>query len=101
MERVRFRLFHVLHKPEPDSAVTRNVNYLLAALILINCAAVALESVPAIHTPHRALFSAVEIFSTGLFILRHGETATKHFTSNRPQPSSVPAGRGPRRPLTR
>ena len=71
MERARLRLFHILHKPEPDSAVTRNVNYLLAAVILINCVAVALESVPAIHTPHRALFSAVEIFSTGLFIVEY------------------------------
>ena len=71
MERARLRLFHILHKPEPDSAVTRNVNYLLAAVILINCVAVALESVPAIHTPHRALFSEFEILSTGLFIVEY------------------------------
>lgn len=71
MERARLRLFHILHKPVPDCVLTRYVNYVLAAVILVNCVAVALETVPAIHAPHRAWFSAFEIFSTGFFVVEY------------------------------
>ena len=64
MESARFRLFLILHKPAPTHALTRYVNYLLAGVILMNCAAVALETVPAIHEPNRSLFRALEFFST-------------------------------------
>ena len=71
MESARFRLFLILHKPAPTHALTRYVNYLLAGVILMNCAAVALETVPAIHEPNRNLFRALEFFSTVFFIIEY------------------------------
>ena len=71
MESARRRLFHILHKPEPDCAVTRYVNYFLAIVILLNCTAVALETVPSIYGPNRTLFLALEVFSTGFFIVEY------------------------------
>jgi len=71
METLRLHLFHILHKPVPTHAATRYVNYLLATVILVNCAAVALETVPAIYEPNRALFHALEAFSTGFFIIEY------------------------------
>lgn len=71
METARLRLFHILHKPAPTHALTRYVNYLLAGMILLNCAAVALETVPAIHEPNRDLFRVLEAFSTGCFVIEY------------------------------
>lgn len=71
METARLRLFRILHKPAPTQALTRYVNYLLAAVILANCVAVALETVPAIFEPNRRLFRMLEAFSTGFFIVEY------------------------------
>ena len=72
MESFRLRLFHILHRPVPTNRAARYINYVLAAVILANCAAVALETVPSIYAPNRALFLALEAFSTGFFIIEYG-----------------------------
>ncbi|PXX44184.1 ion transporter [Undibacterium pigrum] len=68
---LRARLFHILHKPSRSNALTRHVNYFLAAVILINCIAVALETVPAIAVPNKLLFHVIEVVSTSLFIVEY------------------------------
>ncbi|WP_301102172.1 ion transporter [Propionivibrio sp.] len=68
---LRLRLFHILHRPVPTNLAARYANYVLAAVILVNCAAVALETVPGIYEPNKALFLAVEAFSTGFFIIEY------------------------------
>ncbi|MFZ6655768.1 ion transporter [Undibacterium sp. TJN19] len=67
----RARLFHILHKPSRSNAATRYINYFLAAAILINCAAVALETVPTIEEPNKLFFHFLEVFSTSLFIVEY------------------------------
>ncbi|MES2037812.1 MAG: ion transporter [Pseudomonadota bacterium] len=68
---LRARLFNILHKPSRSNALTRYINYFLAAVILINCIAVALETVPSIGGPNKALFHIIEVFSTSLFIVEY------------------------------
>ncbi len=71
MQTIRLSLFTILHKPVPTHRVTRYFNYFLAAIIVANCAAVALETVPSIFEPNRLLFRALEAFSTGFFIIEY------------------------------
>lgn len=68
---LRQAVFHVLHKPQPHSRVARYVNYALALLILANCAAVALETIPSIYQSHKALFFWLEAVSTSLFFIEY------------------------------
>ncbi len=71
MDSLRLRFFHVLHRPVPSNRAAKYANYVLAAVILINCLAVALETVPSIFAPNRGLFRALEAFSTGFFIVEY------------------------------
>jgi voltage-gated potassium channel len=71
MDSRRLWFFHILHRPVPSNRAAKYANYALAAVILINCAAVALETVPSIYEPNRALFRAIEAFSTGFFIIEY------------------------------
>ena len=71
MESLRLRLFHILHRPSPANRMVRRVNYVLAAVIVANCVAVALETVPSIYQANRSLFFALEVFSTGFFIIEY------------------------------
>lgn len=71
MEPFRLRLFRILHRPAPTSLAARYFNYLLAAVILVNCAAVALETVPSVFEPNRMVFTALEAFSTGFFLVEY------------------------------
>lgn len=64
-------LFHILHRPTPTSLAGRYVNYFLTLVILVNCLAVALETVPAIYQPHQSLFYWLEAVSTGLFVVEY------------------------------
>ncbi|WP_412478497.1 ion transporter [Azonexus sp. IMCC34839] len=68
---VRQSVFHVLHKPLPNSRVARYVNYALALLILSNCAAVALETVPSINQTHQSLLFWLEAISTSVFVVEY------------------------------
>lgn len=67
----RHQLFTILHKPEPGTRWAAPVSYLLAALIVINCLAVSLETVRAVYQPYRHLFTALELFSTGVFLVEY------------------------------
>ncbi len=71
MNSIRQRLFLVLHRPVPSNRVARYVNYLIAAVILANCAAVALETVPWIYAPHGELFQAIEACSLIFFVIEY------------------------------
>lgn len=68
---LRQAVFHVLHRPRPHSRVARYVNYALAVLILANCAAVALETIPGIYQPHQVLFFWLEAVSTSVFVVEY------------------------------
>ncbi len=63
--------FQILHKPAPTSLAGRYVNYFLTAIILANCAAVALETVPAIYGRNERLFYWLEAVSTGIFVVEY------------------------------
>jgi voltage-gated potassium channel len=69
--RLRSRLFHILHKPSPGNPIARRVNYGLAALIVLNATAVALESIPELGAAHRPTFFAFEVFSTSIFVVEY------------------------------
>lgn len=64
-------MFHVLHKPLPNSRAARYVNYMLALLIVVNCAAVALETVPTIYAGNEGLFFGLEVASTSVFVIEY------------------------------
>lgn len=64
---LRAQLFAILHRPEPGNRWARHVNHVLIALILLNAASVALETVPAIGRPLRVEFWWLEAVSTALF----------------------------------
>lgn len=65
------KLFHILHKPAPTSLAGRYVNYFLTAIILINCAAVALETVPSVYRGREIAFFWLEAVSTGIFLVEY------------------------------
>ncbi len=67
----RGRLFHILHKPAPTSGAGRYVNYFLTAIILANCAAVALETVPSVILGREVAFFWLEAVSTSIFVIEY------------------------------
>lgn len=67
----RHQLFKILHRPAPDTRYARPVSYVLTALILLNCLAVSLETVQAIHVPYRQAFLVLEIVSTSVFLVEY------------------------------
>lgn len=67
----RAQLFAILHKPEPGNIAARYANYFLAALILVNAAAVAIESVSALRLQWGVLISDIETISTALFVIEY------------------------------
>ncbi len=67
----RARLFAILHRPEPGNLLARRVNQVLVALIVVNAASVALETVPAIGVPLRSVFWWLEAVSTALFAIEY------------------------------
>ncbi len=71
MSSTRAYLFHVLHNPSRKDGVGRNVSYFLTCVILANCAAVALETVPSIYQPRQSFFYWLEAFSTGIFVVEY------------------------------
>ena len=63
--------FHILQVPSVASNVARYFNYALTAIILVNCAAVALETVPSIYSPRIDLFFMLEAVSTAIFLAEY------------------------------
>lgn len=68
---MRAQAFHVLHKPARDNALARRFNYLLAALIILNATAVALESVKSLQAVYGRIFFWIEAISTALFAVEY------------------------------
>lgn len=71
MEKLRKTLFHILYRPAPSNPAARYVNYFLAAIILVNCAAVALETVPGMFEPHKVFFTTLKAISTAIFAVEY------------------------------
>lgn len=68
---LRRRLFHILHKPTPDNLAARYANYVLAFLIIANCAAVALETIPELYASYATGFVILEAISTAIFTVEY------------------------------
>lgn len=64
-------MFAILHKPEPGNILARYANYFLAALILVNAMAVAIESMPGLRLEWGVLIARVEAVSTALFVIEY------------------------------
>lgn len=70
-ESVRSYLFHALHKPTVAHRGARYISYFLTFIILANCAAVALETVPTIYNGHQDVFYWLEVLSTAIFAIEY------------------------------
>ncbi|MEN9868656.1 MAG: hypothetical protein RL748_4246 [Pseudomonadota bacterium] len=69
--RLRRQLFHILHKPSPGNPKACYVNYILAALILFNCAAVALETDATLYASYKRFFIFMEVVSSIIFTIEY------------------------------
>lgn len=67
----RNHLFHILHRPLPGTRFARPVSIFLAAIILINCLALSLETVAAIRAGRAWCFDALEVASTAIFAVEY------------------------------
>ena len=65
------RVHHALEVEEDDTRAERALNVSLLALILINVAAVVLETVPALRSAHGGLFHAIEAVSVAVFTVEY------------------------------
>jgi voltage-gated potassium channel len=63
----RERVFHLLEVEEGDRGFEKALNGALAALIILNIAAVMLETVEDLHVAYARAFAAFEVFSVGVF----------------------------------
>jgi voltage-gated potassium channel len=70
--KVRRRLYEILDHGGIGDWAGAVVARLTVALIIINLVAVTLESVPALHAEHGALFTAIELFSLVVFTIEYG-----------------------------
>ena len=71
VQRLRARLFAVLHAPDPGNRRARWANYFLAALIIANAVSVTLETVPGINRNLAHTLWWFDAVSTGLFIIEY------------------------------
>ena len=69
---LRRRLAIIFEDEEPRDAATRVVNALLALLIIVNVAAVVLESVESIRQHYDAVFTWLEHVATAIFAAEYG-----------------------------
>lgn len=67
----RLHLFHILHRPLLGTRFARPVSFFLAAMIVINCLALSLETVEAIHRVHVEFFRTLELVSTSIFAVEY------------------------------
>lgn len=71
LRRLRAQTFAILHVPDPGNRLARWVNWFLAALILLNAAAITLETVPSIRPEFARTLHAFEAMSTAIFIVEY------------------------------
>lgn len=71
MDYWRHKIFHVLHKPDPANRWAGLVGISLAVLIVLNAAAVALETMPELTPAWRLLLDQFEAVSTTLFFIEY------------------------------
>src|SRR3989442_329590 len=69
---IRRRLYEILEQGVVGDPAGRLVGRLIVLLIVVNLAAVTLESVPALHARYAAWFTAIEIVSLLVFTLEYG-----------------------------
>ncbi len=69
---IRRRLYEILEQGVVGDPAGRLVGRLIVLLIVVNLAAVTLESVPALHARYAAWFTAIEIVSLVVFTLEYG-----------------------------
>lgn len=67
----RKQLFKILHRPSPDTRFARPVSMFLAVLIVVNCFALSIETVPSIYVGHSGIFQWLEVASTGIFAVEY------------------------------
>jgi voltage-gated potassium channel len=67
----RHRFFHILHKPDPANPWALRVGVALAMLIVLNAAAVAIETVPGLTSSTRNALDIFEVVSTVIFFLEY------------------------------
>lgn len=72
IKELRWRVHLVLEVGQVGEHLGRAIDRLLVALIVINLAAVALESVPSIGARYAFTFDAIEYFSLIVFTLEYG-----------------------------
>ncbi|MEP7156717.1 MAG: ion transporter [Betaproteobacteria bacterium] len=68
---LRHAAHRLLHNPTGKHPVTAWINRALAALIIVNCAAVALETVPDIFRGNERAFFWLEAISTSIFAIEY------------------------------
>src|SRR5690348_3917091 len=67
----RRRIYEILERGDPSDAVSVAVDRLIVALIILNLAAVALETVPRLGSDYAWLFETVEIVSLVAFSVEY------------------------------
>jgi voltage-gated potassium channel len=67
----RKQLSRILHRPQQGTRFARPVSVFLAALIILNCVALSLETVPAIYVGYSGLFQGLEVASTAIFAVEY------------------------------
>ena len=55
----------------PKHAVSRYVEWLITIVVLVNCSAVILDSVPEVHAEHKDFFHELEFWSVMFFTLEY------------------------------
>ncbi len=69
---VRRRLYEILELAPRDDRLSLAVNRLLVLLIVVNLAAVVLQSVPSVEAAYRIPFTVIEVFSLIVFTVEYG-----------------------------
>ena len=67
----RKQLFLILHRPAHGTKFAQPVSIFLAALIVVNCLALSIETVPSIYANYSGLFEWLEVISTGIFAVEY------------------------------
>ena len=67
----RKQLFLILHQPLPGTPFARPASLFLAALIVVNCLALSIETVASIYADYGGFFQWLEVASTGIFAVEY------------------------------
>lgn len=68
---IRRKTYILLHPEIGDSKWDKVINGFIIILILLNVAAVMLETVPSIHDPYKQLFHYFDVFSVSVFTIEY------------------------------